>query len=90
MSRFEIVHLRSSREIVETLRDRIIDTLKDQGSTVAKISLYRRDGLETDVAVHISPIGSEPEGLPSEIGLHLAAELRTYGLVEHSVWEELE
>ena len=50
--------------------------------------MYRRDGLETDVAVHIRHSGV-PASDVSGLGLQLASALRALGLVEHTLWQEL-
>ena len=88
MSILEIIHLRSSVEPIDVLCDRIRESIwaESHGSDVA--TLYRRHGLETDVAVHIRHDASA--GLTSPLAVHLAHALKAYGLVEHSVWEEMD
>ncbi len=87
MSRLEIIHLRSSGEPPEALGQQIRDSL-DTGDEHARVTLYRRQGLDTDVAVHIKHRDApEVEG-PSDLGLQLAAALRALGLVEHTLWQE--
>ncbi len=87
MSWLEIIHLRSSGEPLEPLSRRIQESIRTGGSD--RVTLYRRAGLETDVAVHIHyPEPPEKEG-PSGLGLRLASALRAFGLVEHTLWEEL-
>jgi len=44
----------------------------------------------TDVAVHLRHL-DVPEGKgPSGLGLQLAAALRSFGIVQHTVWGELQ
>ncbi len=87
MSRLEIIHLRSSGEPLEALGQQIRDSL-DTGGEHSCVTLYRREGLATDVAVHIKHRDApEVEG-PSDLGLQLAAELKALGLVEHTTWQE--
>ena len=86
MSHLEIIHLRSSGEPLESLGQRIRESL---GAGDVEVTLYRRDGLETDVAVHIRSRGAPESGGPSALGLQLAAALRALGLVEHTLWHEL-
>ncbi len=88
MSRLEIIHLRSSGESLESLGRRIRESL-GAGGEDAEVTLYRRDGLETDVAVHIRRPGAPGGDGPSGLGLQLASALRSLGLVEHTLWDEL-
>lgn len=85
----EIIHLRSTGEPIESLGRRIRESIAAEGKTVEVVTLYRRQGLHTDLAVHIQyPVVSGRRG-PSDVALHLAEALGAYGLVEHTVWEEL-
>jgi len=88
MSTLEIIHLRSSSEPIESLADRIRESLWDEGRSEGVFTIFRRDGLETDLAVHIRhpEDGAEP---PSRLGLNLVSALAAYGLVKHSVWREI-
>ena len=89
MIQLEIIHLRASGESIEALTERINRSIEDGGGTASTLMLYRCHGLETDLAVHIlSPDVAIKTG-PSDLALRLASELRAYGLVEHTVWEEL-
>ena len=89
MIQLEIIHLRSSGEPVESLTKLISASIREGGEEASTLKLYRCHGLETDLAVHIlSPDVAIKTG-PSDLALRLASELRAYGLVEHTVWEEL-
>ena len=88
MSTLEIIHLRSSSEPVESLAESIRESLWNEGRNNGVFTIFRRDGLATDLAVHIRH-GEKPAEVPSRIGLHLVASLAEFGLVEHSVWEEI-
>ena len=88
MRRLEIIHLRSSGCPLESLGERIRESVHSGGGDEAAVMLYRCQGLETDLVVHVRHDGEPPTG-PSDLGLKLAAALRDYGLVEHKVWEEL-
>ena len=83
MSTLEIIHLRSSGEPLDSLADRIRESIWAEGNGSQVATLYRRHGLDTDVAVHIRSEG------PSALAGHLAIALRDFGLVEHTVWEEI-
>lgn len=89
MIQLEIIHLRSSGEPVESLTERIRESTREGGKEASTLVLYRQQGLDTDLAVHIlSPDDAMTTG-PSDLALRLASELRAFGLVEHTVWGEL-
>ena len=89
MIRLEIVHLRSSGEPVESLAQRISASIPEGAGEASTLELYRRHGLETDLAIHVRCHGTAGREGASDLALRLASELRAYGLVEHVVWEEL-
>jgi len=89
MSRLEIVHLRSSGEPLQSLADRIRDSIVPGDIGTEVVTVYRRQGLETDVAVHIRYNDTQGTDGRSALAFHLANALRTLGLVEHTVWEQL-
>lgn len=86
MSRLEIIHLRSSGEVLDALGRRIRESL---GTENAVVTLFRREGLETDVAVHIRHLEAPERSGPSRLGLQVASSLRAFGLVEHTLWREM-
>lgn len=89
MSRLEIIHLRLSGESVESINDRITASIQTAGKDTGILTLYRRDGLNTDIAVHLYMMMPPGKQGPSDLGCHIAAALRNYGLVEHTLWEEM-
>jgi len=89
MNTLEIVHLRSSGEPLESLSELIKESIWAEGNGTEVVTLYRRQGLETDVAVHIRHRKEQGEIEPSALAFHLANALRAFGLVEHTMWEEL-
>lgn len=92
MSMLEIIHLRSTGEPLDSLAAEIRASAGAEETGADLLALYRRRGLETDLAVHIrhpDRADRAGRGEPSGFGLRLAAALRAYGLVEHTIWEEL-
>ena len=90
MKRLEIIHLRLSAEPLEPLAGRIRESIRAEGEGAEVVTVFRRHGLDTDLAVHVldaAPAGGQGSG---ELALRLASALRAYGLVEHTLWEELE
>jgi hypothetical protein len=88
MKILEIIQLRSAAHPLEELSKQIDDSLRETSPASAIVAIYRRAGLETDLAVHIHRSATPETGGPSELGLQLASELKAYGLVEHTVWTE--
>ena len=80
--------LESGRKAEEWVADRIRESLWDEGRNEGVFTLYRRDGLATDLAVHIRHEKDDAE-VPSRLGLNLVSALATFGLVKHSVWHEM-
>ena len=89
MKRLEIIHLRSSGEPLESLGNRIRGSLGAVDKNT-EVTLYRREGLETDIAIHLHHLEPPVREGPSGLGLRLASALRAFGLVEHTLWKELE
>ena len=88
MSQLEIIHLRSSGESLESLGNRIRESLGTLDKNT-EVTLYRRDGLETHIAVHIHHLGMRGRKGTSGLALRLASALRAFGLVDHTLWKEL-
>ena len=89
MSILEIVHLRSSAEPISLLGQRVSESLGAQAEDLKLLTLYRRQGLDTDLAVHIHHGSDSGIAKPSTVATRLASALREYGLVEHTIWEAL-
>ena len=89
MKTLEIVHLRSSGESLETLSDLIKESIWADGNGTEVVTVFRRSGLNTDVAVHIHNQNADGGNGPNVLAVQLAAALRVFGLVEHTVWEEM-
>jgi hypothetical protein len=87
MSRLEIIHLRTAGRASADLAVQVREAIGPEIDGPGVVAIYRRCGLDTDVAIHIKDRGET--GGPSLLGLHLAEALGAFGLVEHSVWEEL-
>lgn len=89
MNRLEIVHLRSSGESLETLAALIKESIWEDGNGSEVATVYRRSGLATDIAVHIRRDRGSGGNGPIALACRLTAALREYGIVEHTVWEEM-
>ena len=89
MKRLELILLRAPGEALEPLCSRIRESITRGGDHAAEVTLYRRRGLDTDLAVHLHGAGLSPAEL-SDLSRRIASELKAWGLVEHSSWEEIE
>jgi hypothetical protein len=89
LSILEIVQLRSTAQPAETLSERIESSIEGADLESSSVAIYRRNGLETDLAIHIHRNDETGSGGPSDLGLRLAFELRDYGRVDHTLWENL-
>lgn len=79
----EIIHLRLAGDRPEGLVEEIYRSLAHELEVVV---VYRRSTIASDLAVHLHVDDAEEQ--PSDLGIRLAAELRRFGMVEHSVWLE--
>ena len=89
MNRLEIIHLRTAGNSFASLAQQIHEAVGSDVDGNGVVTIYRRNGLDTDVAVHIACDGNGGRGGPSALGLHLASVLSAYGLVEHTLWEKM-
>ena len=89
MNRLEIIHLRSAGTSIEDLATQIRAAIGSDDDEADVVTVYRRSGLATDVAVHITSRGRPGTVSPSVLGLRLASALSAHGLVDHALWEEL-
>lgn len=89
MRLLEIIHLRSSGEPPEDLGAQIRKSIDASESDAEVVTVYRRKGLESDVAIHIDRSGESREGERSSLGFQLASALRAFGIVDHTLWTQL-
>lgn len=84
MSTLEVILLRASGIPLTELREAIQASIGSMEADAEVVQVYRRHGLDTDLAVHIRHQGGPPQR--SELGLSLAASLQSHGSVQHTVW----
>lgn len=92
MKWIELISLRSihkDREWLECGLNELIDKVKRENGDLT-ITLYKRVLVDSDIGVHISHNSGKIENGGSRLGLHLAAVLKEYGMVHHSIWIEIE
>ncbi len=90
MRSLEIIHLRCPGEPAENLIDLIRESLGKEIDKDPGVTMYRSQGSPYDLAVHIRHSRMTDRKDRSGLGIRLAASLRAYGLVKHTMWNELE
>lgn len=92
MKWLEIIELRSAggnHELIESqLNDLIIEFNKKNKNRTLKV--YCRKIIETDFSIHLLHESKKPEHEGSRLGLHLVSAMKTFGLVNHSVWIQMQ
>lgn len=91
MKWIELIQLRSAgskREILESELQRLIDEV-DRKRKTKIIMAYSRVSIDTDFSIHIIHDSKKVENSGSRLGLRLAAALKEFGLVNHSIWMEI-
>ncbi len=92
MKCLEIVELRAAgnrRELLASQLQKIISLL-EKGSSGQKIKIYTRVLVDSDFSIMLYHDTMETGTEGSRLGLHLASTLKVFGLVNHSIWNELD
>jgi hypothetical protein len=53
------------------------------------IKILHRVSIESDLCVHLEHDSAKPDPAGSSLGLRLAAEMKSFGLVRHTVWAKI-
>lgn len=85
----EVIRLRSTQYPIDDLHRMIVDSIPTDSEFAEGVSVLRSTGLNSDIAVHLCRKVMEEPAAKSILGNRLASALRTYGIVEHSLWEEM-
>ena len=92
MKWIELIQLRSAgsnREILEFKLQNLINEV-DSKRKKQVIAAFSRVSIDTDFSIHIFHDSKKVENGGSRLGLRLAAALKEFGLVHHSIWMELQ
>jgi hypothetical protein len=79
----------SNREILESKLQGLIGEL-DSKRKKQVIMAFSRVSIDTDFSIHIIHDSKNVENGGSRLGLRLAAALKEFGLVHHSIWMALQ
>jgi hypothetical protein len=84
----EVIHVRVADQELDRLIPiftQLIDEIRENESC-RKVKLFRRALLKTDVCLHLYHDSENSQDTGSSVGLHLAAALKQFGMVNHTVW----
>ena len=88
MKGIEIIRIRlaqnNKKETMAKIQE-LVSGLDQRG-----IKLYRHPSVESDMSLHLHFQSSNSKLAVSELGAHLVSILKGIGLVNHSIWIELE
>lgn len=92
MKCLEIIELRAAgnkRDLLASQLQTIISLL-EKGSSMQHIKIYNRVLVDSDYSIMLfhDTMKTGTEG--SRLGLHLASALKAFGLVNHSIWNEID
>ena len=91
MKWLEIIELRSvgsDRELLESQLQKLINEVEKEAKKQA-INVYSRVMINTDFRIHLFHDSKIVDNRKSTLGLRLASALKTFGLVNHSIWIEM-
>jgi hypothetical protein len=73
---------------LERVLQTLVESFKD-GHNQGKIKIYRCYTVNSDYSIHLLHKSNKPETTGSELGHHLAASLKEFGLLNHQVWHDM-
>lgn len=92
MKWLEIIELRSvgsNRELLESQLKKLINEVEKEAKKQA-IKFYSRVMIDTDFRIQLFHDSKKVENNGSPLGLRLASALKAFGLVNHSIWIEMQ
>lgn len=92
MKWIEIIELRSAdnnRELMKSQLQSLINEVNLEARQ-QKIQVYSHKTVETDLRIHLIHDSKKTKVSVSPLGLDLASALKEHGLVNHSVWIEMQ
>ena len=90
MNWIEIIEIRSAgstRKHLETHLQEFIDQVEKK-TEKQKVILYTRMMIDTDFSIHLFHDSSKVKNRGSSLGIRLVSALKSYGLVNHTIWIE--
>ena len=92
MKWLEIIELRTGGNTKNALRKALqklaSEVLHDPERP--KIRIYSNYSVDSDYGIHLFHQQSNPDAMGSVLGMHIAASLKEYGLINHHIWCEMD
>ena len=86
----EVIMVRSTggnaKILTKTMQDLMADAARSAGND--DIRVFHRENIETDICIVLFHNENKSRAGGSPLGLRLAAALKEFGLVYHTVWRE--
>jgi hypothetical protein len=86
----EIIELRSAgntRKQLETHLQEFVEQVEKK-TKKQTVKLYTRMMIDTDVSIHLFHDSIKAKNRGSSLGIRLVSALKSYGLVNHTIWIE--
>jgi hypothetical protein len=90
MKWIEIIELRSAgntRKQLETHLQEFVEQVEKK-TKKQTVKLYTRILIDTDVSIHLFHDSSKVKNRGSSLGIRVVSALKSYGLVNHTIWIE--
>lgn len=78
----------NAKRLAAALQNLVNDVVKN--AKHAPIRVFRREKLDSDICIVVFHSGKKTKTGESALGLHLASALMDVGLVNHTIWHEIE
>ena len=90
MNWIEIIELRSAGNTQKKLETQLQEFLKQLEKKTEKqtVKLYTRMIIENDFSIHLFHDSGKIKNSGSPLGIKLVSALKSYGLVNHTIWIE--
>ncbi len=91
MKHLEIISLRCFNPDIEELVNRYIAPMMnlEEVKQAFEVKVYRHSKLEMDIVLKIKRKDNLTSNRKSIIGLRLADNLKSFGIINHSIWKEM-
>lgn len=92
MKYLEIIKFRTTRNDREYIESQLLSHLIRHGESNSEISvkIYTRDLIDSDFLIQLQYDSDASGNAGSQLGLCLASALKEFGIVNHSVWSEIQ
>ena len=91
MKWLEIIELRTGGRDDQDLQKALTNLLVEikQDVSMPKVRIYNNYSVDSDFSIHLVHKHDKPDAMGSVLGMHIAASLKNYGLMNHHVWCEM-